>query len=158
MADDVDITSALTDAPNAPSAVARLLDDSVLSAEGLHDLESATRSLLHQASDGSVPEDSPGLLLLRAAHDAITYHLVFDEDGRCTVEPYLHLPDGETRPPRVEAQPEEVVDRWRTLHDASTSPIWRSRLGHLLVASGRITGRDKVDVAAQTISDYLGRC
>lgn len=152
VADDMDITGALTDAATAPGAVARLLDDSALSAEGLYDLDSATRSLLRQASDGGVPDDAPGVLLLRATHDAITYHLAFDEDGRCTVEPYLQLPDGETRPPKVEVQPQEVVDRWRALRDASTSPVWRSRLGHLLVASGRLAGKDKVDLASETIT------
>lgn len=151
----MDITSALTDAARAPIAVARLLDDSARSAQGLYDLDSAPQALLRQASAGGVPDDAPGVLLLRAAHDAITYRLAFDEDGRSTVEPYLHLPDGETRPPKAETQPNEVVDQWRTLRDATASPIWRSRLGHLLVASGRIAGKDKIEVAAETITDYL---
>lgn len=155
MTDDFDLSATLSDEAAALATVARLLDEAAQAGDGLYDIESAARSLLRLADEGGVPKDAPGVMWLRAAQDAISYRLSFDEDGRCAVEPYLHLGDDETVPPMVDVQPEEVVGRWRTLRETMTSPVWRGRLGYLLVASGRVHGKDKVDLAADTITDYL---
>lgn len=82
------------------------------------------------------------------------YRLSFD-DGRCTLEPYVQLADDTTQPPKVDAQTQDVIDRSRTLHEAVSHPVWRSRFGHLLTASNRLVGRQRPDVAKTTVTDYL---
>lgn len=143
----------LTEVALAPAAVARLLDDAAASADGLWDLERAVLDFCHKATEAGVADDAPGVLLLRAAADAITYRLSFD-GGRCTFEPHLLLVD-ETRPLRVEQQPADVTDGWLTLSGLVTHAVWRSRLCHLLTGTDRYVGRGKVDAAAEAISAYL---
>ncbi len=146
---------ALTDEATALSTVARLLQEAEESAEILYSIESACRSLVQKAEEDGTPKEAVGILLLQAAQDAISYRVSFDEGGRCAIDPYLQLADGEYLPPKVDLQPAEVVERWGTLRGAITSPVWRSRLGLLQVASGRVSGKEKVDLAASTIENFL---
>lgn len=151
---DDELKASLADAVAAPETVARLLDEVAQAAEGLWDIDSAMRALIEQAHAGVVATDAPGVLLLRSALDAVTYRLSFDH-GRCIFLPYLELADGVTQPTKVEMQPDDVIDRWRALGHLTTHSVWRSRFGHLLVASDRLVGKERTGVASAVIGDYL---
>lgn len=152
--DSFDLRAALIDATTALTTLGSMLDDEARTSDGLWKLDSAVRQLLRRAEDAQVPEDAEGVLALRAALDAITYRLSFEE-GRCLVVPYLQLADGTTQPLEVNAQSSDVVNRWRGLLETTTHEAWRSRLGHLLVASESLVGRKRVEVARAAIDDYL---
>lgn len=135
-------------------AVASQLDLAAADAQGMWDVESAVRRLINERSVDNPQRDSLEWLLLTAALDAVEYRLSF-EDGRCELVPHLKFADGTSQPPAVDAQPPEVVDRWRGLRVAVHHRVWRSRLGHLLTASRHVGGRDRVQCAADAVGDYL---
>lgn len=137
----------------ALAEVVRVMDAAIAAADGTWQVQATVNGLVRAAVEAGIADDSTGLQLLRAAHDAIAYRLAFD-GGRCTLEPFME--QGEvTLPPRTSAQPDDVIDSWEAIQAVVTHPVWRSRLGHLLIATDRLGGRKRVEVASAAVSDYL---
>ncbi len=134
--------------------VAHALDELALEADGAWTLEHQLRNLVGGIHKAGFADDSVASELVACALDAVMYRLRFVE-GRTSFAPFLTFADGTTQPAHVEAQASEVVARWKALFVDATSAVWRSRLGHLLVASGRLVGRERVDVADAAIAGYL---
>lgn len=133
---------ALTDAAAA-------LDAAAVSTGGHYELEDAIRASIRAATD------SHEMPWLQDALQAVTYRLRVG-DKTTDFEPYLILADGTTDPPRIDAQPDERIERWARLQAATTQPVVRSRLAHLIVNSERaITGKARVDLANAAAADYL---
>ncbi|MDB5243439.1 MAG: hypothetical protein JWP57_4064, partial [Spirosoma sp.] len=148
-----DGTDGVLDADGALAGAGAELDRVEASSDGLLDVDTGLRSVV----DGLVRDvpDDPRLPWLRDAYEAVQYMLRVGHD-EAEFEPYLLLADGTCAPPRLHDQPDEKVDRWLLLRSATTGPAWRSRLGHLVVASGRgVSGRDRVGLADDTASAYL---
>lgn len=126
---EVDATS-VPDQPVTVADVARVLD----ACAGAH--RSWMRMLLELSTrTGASPFADSGVMppVLRAASDAVHYHVRFDEDGRRRV---LLVPGsesaGETWPLSVEKAPPEHLTSWSELADAVADDALRARFRHVL--------------------------
>lgn len=95
-------------------------------------------------------------VLERSAWAAMRYHVEIANDGskeRARIEPDVRDPDGSTDPVDTNDQSAEVLQTWRDLVEAVTSPAARAQLGHLLFQAGGPEARTHAQIA---IDGYLG--
>jgi hypothetical protein len=141
---------------SATAWVAAALDEVARNSQGVMDIDSAVREM--STGDSPSRTDEVNAIkneLLRDAADAISYMLQIESDS-ISFAPWLELADGSTRPVRLSAVPDQKITNWADLCTATEHPAWRSRFGHLVVASGRVlVGSDRAKLASRTIDDYL---
>ncbi len=148
-----DLLSALLTGEDHLVDVARALDDIAAASSGMWFVQDELSQLVASLQAAGLAMDTPGALLLVAASDAATYRLNFS-GGRTSFDPYLFFPDT-TEPKHVEAQPADVVSRWKSLLPIVTKAVWRSRFAHLLVAADQLVGAERVALADVALTAYL---
>lgn len=133
------------------ASVARVLDEAAAGSSALYELEAG---ILDHVRNVDADDSSPRAVLLRDAHVAFRFVLDVAPDKKAEFLPEWIVAD-ENHPPLPADQPQDVVARWRLIRESASNPMIKARLGHVALASGRVQGRDRVELAEAVIGDYL---
>lgn len=133
------------------------LDELVASGDGWSDLIDAVESLSKSIPPPSADEHSPSPngQIVADLRDAMHYMIATD-DGRVTFTPRYVFATGGTDPVVVTSQPATVLSSWREGFAQLNLPMWRARLGHLLLEAGDVpSGRELRRHVEDVVEAYL---